>query len=78
VLVVDCSEATQEARVLARSGWPQAQVAQVIRQQASRSARRAAADAVILNDTLTLAALEAEVDALWALGFFGVPASARL
>jgi len=78
VLVVDCSEATQEARVLARSGWPQAQVVQVIRQQASRSARRAAADAVILNDTLTLAALEAEVDALWALGFFGVPASARL
>ncbi|WP_022980496.1 dephospho-CoA kinase [Ideonella sp. B508-1] len=78
VLVVDCSEATQEARVLARSGWPQAQVAQVIRQQASRSARRAAADAVILNDTLTLAELEAEVDALWALGFFGVPATARL
>lgn len=78
VLVVDCSEATQEARVLARSGWPQAQVVQVIRQQASRSARRAAADAVILNDMLTLAELEAEVDALWALGFFGVPASARL
>lgn len=78
VLVVDCSEATQEVRVLARSGWPRDQVVQVIRQQASRSARRAAADAVILNDTLTLAALEAEVDALWTLGFFGVPASARL
>lgn len=78
VLVVDCSEATQEARVQARSGWPPAQVTQVIRQQASRAARRAAADAVIVNDGPDLAELEAEVDALWTLGFFGVPAIARL
>lgn len=78
VLVVDCSEATQEARVQARSGWPPAQVTQVIRQQASRAARRATADAVIVNDGPDLAELEAEVDALWTLGFFGVPAVARL
>lgn len=51
---------------------------QVIRQQASRAARRAAADAVIVNDDLDLAELETEVDALWTLGFFGVPALARL
>ena len=78
ILVIDCSEAVQVDRVMRRSGWSADQVLRVIAQQASRSARRAAADAVILNDTLTLAALEAEVDALWALGFFGVPASARL
>ena len=78
VLVVDCSEATQEARVRARSGWPPAQVEQVIRQQASRQARRAAADAVIVNEGLNLAELAAEVDALWTLGFFGVPAIAGL
>lgn len=78
VLVVDCSEATQQARVLARSGWPPTQVAQVIRQQASRAERQAAADAIIVNDDVDLTALEAEVDALWTLGFFGVPAMARL
>lgn len=78
VLVVDCSEATQQARVQARSGWPPTQVTQVIGQQAGRAARRAAADAVIVNDDLDLAELEAEVDALWTLGFFGVPAIARL
>ena len=78
VLVVDCSETTQQQRVQARSGWPEPQVLQVIRQQASRSQRRAAADAVIVNDGLDLDALSGEVDALWTLGFFGVPTPARL
>ena len=39
----------------------------MIAQQASRNARRAIADAVIFNETLSLAALAAEVAALWAI-----------
>jgi dephospho-CoA kinase len=66
VLVVDCSEATQVERVVQRSGWSADEVHRVIAQQASRARRRAIADAVIHNDGLALAALHAEVDALWA------------
>jgi dephospho-CoA kinase len=71
VLVVDCTEATQVQRVIARSGWDEATVRRVIAQQAPRTLRRAAADAVIHNDGLTLEALAAQVSALcelWALG----------
>ncbi|TMH02710.1 MAG: dephospho-CoA kinase [Betaproteobacteria bacterium] len=53
VLLVDCSEGSREA------------VQRVIASQASRSARRAAADAVIDNDALTLSELAAQVDTLW-------------
>ncbi|MBQ0958023.1 dephospho-CoA kinase [Ideonella sp. 4Y11] len=67
VLVVDCDEATQVQRVQARNGWPEAQVRAVIAQQASRAARRAIADAVIVNQDLTLDALDAEVATLWRL-----------
>ena len=67
ILVVDCSADTQVQRVMARSGWPEAQVRAVIAQQASREARRAIADAVIHNDGLSPEALAAEVAALWAL-----------
>ncbi len=66
ILVVDCDEETQVQRVMARSGWPEAQVRQVIAQQATRAQRRAAADAVIDNDGITLAALRRAVDAVWA------------
>jgi dephospho-CoA kinase len=66
VLVVDASEATQRARVMARSGWSEDAVRAVIAQQATREARRAAADAVIYNEGLTLQALAAEVRSLWA------------
>ncbi len=65
ILVVDCSEPTQVARVMRRNGWPEAQVRAVIAAQASREARRAVADAVILNDGIDLDALQAEVDAVW-------------
>jgi dephospho-CoA kinase len=41
-------------------------VQRVISQQASRTQRRAIADAVIHNEGLTLAQLQAEVAALWA------------
>jgi dephospho-CoA kinase len=66
VLVVDCSEATQVARVVQRSGWTAEAVARTIAQQASRAQRRAIADAVIVNEDLDPALLNAEVDALWA------------
>jgi dephospho-CoA kinase len=65
VLVVDASEATQMQRVVARSGWAPETVQAVIAQQALRSARRAAADAVIFNEGLTLEALAGEVQSLW-------------
>ena len=65
VVVVDCSTATQVARVVARSGWTAEAVERTIAQQASRAGRRAIADAVILNEDLALEQLEAEVDALW-------------
>ena len=65
VLVVDCTEATQISRVMARdasrSGWTRDAVEKVIAQQASRAQRRAAADWVIDNDGLSLDALAAQV-----------------
>ena len=65
VLVVDCEEHTQVRRVMQRSGWPAEQVQRVMAQQLPRAARRAIADAVIFNDGLTTAALQAQVQALW-------------
>ena len=67
VLVVDATEATQLQRVVPRSGWTPEAVNAVIAQQAPRPARRAAADAVIYNESLTLAELEIEVQGLWKL-----------
>jgi len=66
IAIVDCSPATQVARVVQRSGWTAEAVERVIAQQATRAQRRAIADAVIVNEALSLAQLEAEVDALWA------------
>src|SRR5262249_22282419 len=66
VLIVDCSTDTQVARGVARSGWTPEAVRRTIAQQATRAQRRAIADAVIVNDALTLTQLDAEVDALWA------------
>ncbi len=65
VLVVDCSEATQIARVALRSGWAPDSVRAVIASQAPRERRRASADAVIFNDGITPEQLAAEVHALW-------------
>jgi dephospho-CoA kinase len=65
VLVVDCSEASQIERVQRRSGLAADAVQRIIDQQASRSRRRAIADAVIHNDGLSLSQLHAEVDAIW-------------
>jgi dephospho-CoA kinase len=65
VLVVDCSEATQVRRVVARSGWAEDAVRAVIAQQASRAARRACADAVVFNDGITTEELSQQLRALW-------------
>jgi len=67
IVVVDCSEATQVARVMARNGWTEDAVRRVIAQQAPRAARRAIADAVIHNDGLSIEDLAREVGALWGL-----------
>lgn len=61
VLVVDCTEARQIARVMARSGLSADEVRRVMAGQASRAQRLAAADACIYNDSLTLDALGAQV-----------------
>jgi dephospho-CoA kinase len=65
VLVVDCREATQIERVSLRSGWDAEGARRVVAQQATRTARRAIADAVIFNDGIDLDALDVEVQALW-------------
>jgi dephospho-CoA kinase len=65
VLVVDAGEETQLRRVMARSGWTAEAVSAVIAQQAPRTLRRAAADAVIFNESLSLEELGAQVRSLW-------------
>lgn len=65
VLVVDATEETQLKRVVARSGWTPEAVKAVIAQQATRRARRAAADAVVFNESLMLEELAQQVRGLW-------------
>ena len=76
VLVVDCSAETQTARVLQRPGWTPERVAGALAAQTSRQARRAAADAVLLNEGLSLVALRNEVLSLaarWGCGTIATP-----
>ncbi len=65
VLVIDCHEDTQIQRVISRSGWTPDTVMSIMRQQAGRPTRRAAADAVIWNDGLGLPALGDQVRSIW-------------
>lgn len=51
ILVVDCDTAIQVSRVMARSGLAAEEVETIIASQASRAARRAAADDVVFNDS---------------------------
>jgi dephospho-CoA kinase len=67
VWLVDCDEALQIERVAARPGWTEDAARAVIAQQASRSARRAGADAVIHNAGISLVDLADEVHRLWAI-----------
>lgn len=50
VLVVDCPESLQIARVMARSGLTEEQVKTIMAAQATRQRRLAAADDVVMND----------------------------
>jgi len=64
VLVVDCLESTQIARVMARSGLTSDAVQNIIRAQATRAQRLAAADITLFNEGLDLEQLKRAVDAL--------------
>ena len=62
VLVVDCKVETQIERVMLRNGLARATVEAIIAAQATREARRGAADVVIYNDDgVTLADLQQQV-----------------
>jgi dephospho-CoA kinase len=50
LLVIDCAQAAQVARVRSRSGLAEPMVRSIIAQQASRAERLAAADDVLVND----------------------------
>ena len=65
VLVVDCQESTQVARVAARTDWTMQAARAVIVRQAPRMQRRSSADAVIYNDAITLEQLCDEVRCVW-------------
>jgi dephospho-CoA kinase len=66
IVVVDCLEATQAQRVQARSQLDAATIARIMQSQAPRSARLAAADDVIFNESLSLAELQIQAGLLHA------------
>jgi dephospho-CoA kinase len=63
VLTVDCEVGTQIARVMRRNAFSREQVLAIIARQATREARLAAADDVIVNENTAVEALQAQVDA---------------
>ncbi|MNC88206.1 Dephospho-CoA kinase [compost metagenome] len=63
MLVVDCSEALQVARVRQRSGLPEAEIRRIIATQVQRDRRLAAADDVIDNSG-PVSALQQQVQKL--------------
>jgi dephospho-CoA kinase len=63
VLAIDCPEAMQISRVMARNGLQEAQVKAIMATQVSRQQRLAAADDIISNDD-GIAALAPQIDAL--------------
>jgi dephospho-CoA kinase len=64
VLVVDCREATQIDRVVARSALAVSEVAAIMSQQANRIQRLQAADVVIFNDGLSMGELAGQLSEL--------------
>jgi dephospho-CoA kinase len=66
VLVIDCREEVQIARVVARNNLPESQVLAIMAAQASRAQRLAAADDIIENND-GIAALAPQIDRLHAL-----------
>ncbi|HTH74338.1 MAG TPA: dephospho-CoA kinase [Trinickia sp.] len=61
VLVVDCGIETQIARVMRRNAFSREQVLAIIARQATREARLAAADDVVVNDATPVEHLASEV-----------------
>lgn len=57
VVVIDCLQATQISRVMARSQIAADTVRAIMARQSSRATRLAAADCVVFNDGITLAEL---------------------
>ncbi len=66
VLVIDCPEVLQIARVMKRSAMTEQEVRTIMATQVSREIRLAAADDVIINDK-NLAALEEKIEKLHGL-----------
>jgi dephospho-CoA kinase len=64
VLTVDCGVETQVERVMRRNGFSREQVLAIMARQATREARLAAADDVIVNEDTTIEALGMRVDSL--------------
>jgi dephospho-CoA kinase len=64
ILVIDCTEQTQIARVMRRDACSAEQVQRVARAQASRLQRLQGADMVLFNDNLTPQMLAVEVQAM--------------
>jgi dephospho-CoA kinase len=61
VLVIDCTEKTQVARVMARNGLAEHEIRDILVAQASRKQRRAAADLTVFNDGISLDNLRLQV-----------------
>jgi dephospho-CoA kinase len=63
VWVVDCDTETQISRVQRRDQLPLAEIERIVRAQATRAQRLAAADGVIFNGaTVTLAQLQQQIN----------------
>ncbi len=61
ILVIDCTEDTQIARVIGRNGLTAEEVRNVVAAQATRRQRLASADLVVFNDGITLDQLTQQV-----------------
>lgn len=61
VLVIDCDTETQRQRVMVRNGLSAAEIDRIMAQQASRAQRLACADVVIVNQSMNLLELEAQI-----------------
>jgi dephospho-CoA kinase len=64
VWVVDCSVETQIQRVMARNQLPREAIEKIIAAQATRAQRLAASDLVIVNENISLTALQSLVENL--------------
>lgn len=67
VLTVDCSVETQIGRVMRRNGFTREEVLAIMARQASREARLAAADDVIVNEDTSIEELGTQVETLHTL-----------